>query len=193
MSIDIRSNGLPHNFTIKTERLSLRRPSEDDISHIFTATRHEGFNDGMLWEPPKKIDDLKEPFERNLKAWDAGKSFTFSIDTSEAKSFIGRISIRQIDGDPNSTWNIGFFTIPGFQGKGYMVEAVSAVLQFGFDTLEAEQIEACHAWWNVASKRVLEKNGMTFIKHIPEGFKKNDKWVAEDLLGISLKSWQDNQ
>lgn len=174
---------IPLNYTIKTDRLLLRSPSKDDIPFIFKATRHDGFNDGMLWDPPKNIEELNEPFFRNITSWKDGKSFTFSIDLKDSKDFVGRISIRKA-GDDN-TFSIGFFTIPEFYGNGYMSEALEGVLDFGFNTLKANKIEACHAPWNVGSRKVLEKNGMKFVRHIEKGYRKKGEWIAEDLLAIS--------
>ncbi len=42
------------------------------------------------------------------------------------------------------------------------------------------QIDNAHVPANTASRRVLEKIGMTFIRHVPEAYQKNDRWFAED-------------
>jgi len=177
------------DFSLETARFNLRRPSAEDLPSIFEATRVPGFNDGMVWDPPEAIEDMYEYLEQSLNSWDSGESFTFSIDLKSAGDFVGRIGIRQMEGDPEDTWNVGYFTIPKSQSKGIMSEALAAVLEFGFTKLGAEQIEAAHAMWNVASRRVLEKNGMTFTRHEPQGFQKNGEWVAEDFLSISKEEW----
>jgi len=77
-----------------------------------------------------------------------------------------------------------------------MTEAVESVLKFGFEELSAAEIEACHASWNEASKKVLLRCGMSWREHIPQGFKKRGKWVAEERLskikpaeqGVPVKS-----
>jgi len=53
-----------------------------------------------------------------------------------------------------------------------MTEAAGAVLGLGFKTLSASRIEASHATWNIASRRVLQKIGMSFVRHVPQGFEK---------------------
>ncbi len=67
-----------------------------------------------------------------------------------------------------------------------MTEAAGALFEFGFRTVKAERIEAAHVPWNISSRRVIEKIGMTFVRHIPKGFQKEDQWVAEDLWSITL-------
>jgi [ribosomal protein S5]-alanine N-acetyltransferase len=179
---------LPLDYTIVTKRCRLRRPSLADIPHIFSAARAPGFNDGMLWEPPESEADLVEPYEESIRAWESSSAFTFSIESSESNHFIGRISIRKQADD--RIWNLGFWTHPRHQGRGYMTESVGAILEFGFTQLGAVRITACYATWNRASKRVLERNGMSVEQHIPEGFLKNGKWIPEELAAIHYDDWR---
>lgn len=178
----------PTEFTLLTERCRLRYISREDIPHIFSASRYKGFTDGMLWEPPETEAELIKPYQNNVKAWEEDSAYAFTIEEKITSEFLGRISIRS-ESEPN-VWNLGFWTHSKHQGKGYMSEAVQAIIDFGFRELDASRIEACHATWNMPSERVLKKAGMTFLRHIPEGYQKRGEWVAEDLLGISRQSWQ---
>ena len=172
---------IPLTYSIDTQHYLLRIPSQEDISRVFSATRVEGFNDGMQWDPPSHPDDLLNPLKRNIAAWEREEGFSFSIVSKiDAYKLLGRISIRKtIEEDQ---WDVGFWTHPEEQGKGIMTEALNAVLTFGFDTLRAESITAAYAVWNKASGRVLEKNGFLFVERKEEGFKKYDKWVAENIM-----------
>lgn len=173
----------PTTKTLESPRCRLRYISKEDIPHIFQATRYQGFNDGMLWEPPLNEDELTGPYESNVKAWAEDLAYCYTIETKEPLEFVGRVAIRKKE--EKDLWDLGFWTHPEQQRKGYMSEAVRVVIDFGFRDLQASQIVACHALWNKQSEKVLKKNGMRFIKHIPEGFKKKGKWVEENLLGIS--------
>jgi ribosomal-protein-alanine N-acetyltransferase len=173
---------------LTTDRLLLQFPSLDEVPRVMSATKYEGFNDGMLWEPPETEGPIIKSLHKNRKAWDDGIAYNFSLIEKESKNFIGRISIRQEE--EKDVWNVGFWTHPLEQGKGYMSEAVAAVLRFGFEQLNAQRIEACYATWNTASEKVLIKNGMQFIRHIKEGFIKKGKWVEENLLGIDRINWK---
>jgi ribosomal-protein-alanine N-acetyltransferase len=180
----------PTSYTLKTPRCLLRFVSKEDIPRIFSASRVEGFNDGMLWDAPEKEEDLLEPFESNLKAWMEDRGYAFSIDEKGSNEFVGRISIRP---KAKNVWDIGFWTHPVKQNKGFMSETVKSILWFGFEELKATQIVACHAIWNKASESVLKKNGMEFLEHIPKGFQKRGEWVAENLLGVMRERWESNK
>lgn len=52
---------------------------------------------------------------------------------------------------------IGYELLPEYQGKGYMSEALSAVIAFAFDTLKLKQIDAFSHGENSSSLRLLQK------------------------------------
>lgn len=163
----------------------------NDIPSIFQAAQYPGFTDGMLWDPPTSEAELIAPYENNVKAWAEDLAYCFTIESKDSAEFIGRISIRKKEDE--NLWDLGFWTHPKQQGKGYMSEAVQAVIEFGFRELRASTIVACHALWNKQSEKVLKKNGMTFIEHIPEGFRKKGQWIEENLLGLSFENWRINR
>ncbi len=171
------------HFQLITARCLLRAPSQADIPHIFSATRVPGFNDGMLWEPPTSEGELQAPLEQNLEAWKTGHAFTFTIETQKDSTFVGRITIRPASGI--SVWDIGFWLHPNQEGKGFMTEAARAIVDFGFEKLGADAIEACHATWNIRSRRVLERIGMREVEYLAQGFQKQGKWVPEFLMRVN--------
>lgn len=179
---------IPKSFQIETPRLRLRIPDQTDFPFVFSATRVKGFNDGMLWEPPPDESELLAPLRRSITAWEKNEGYTFTIEDKETNKFLGRISIRKTS--TKNRWNVGFWTHPESQRKGIMTEALKGVLDFGFRELSASQIEACHALWNVASEKVLKRNGMQFDRYIEKGFQKKGEWVEENLLVIDRQDWE---
>lgn len=141
----------------------------------------------MRWHPPQTEDELLEPFLANEQAWQSGAAYTFTIESRTTTEPLGRIVIRRQE---DAIWDLGFWTHPLHQRQGYMTEAVVASLGFGFVQLGASEIQAAHATWNAASRRVLDRAGLHFIRRIPEGFQKNGEWVEEDLLSITRRQWQ---
>lgn len=175
------------NIILELENVVLRIPSLDDIPHIFSATRFNGFNDGMAWEAPTSEKELAAPYYNNLKSWEDGSGYSFTIEERQTRIFFGRISIRKTKIEYR--WNIGFWTHQNHQNKGIMSKAVKAILKFGFEILNAEAIEAFHAIWNKGSEKVLTRNGMKFKSYVEKGFEKNGIWIEENLLAIDKKEW----
>ena len=161
--------------TIITDRCRLRFPQDSDIPHIWTATRTPHFNDGLSWDPPARIEDIREPFRKAQASWDTGDHYNWSIESKVGDDFIGWMSIRKEARD--GEWSIGYWIHPEQQDHGYATECALALVEFGFSRLGAETVSASHASWNTASGHVLERIGMSYVRTNPEGFRKNDEWI----------------
>lgn len=59
---------------------------------------------------------------------------------------------------------VGFLLSPSHWGKGYATEAARASLQFGFERLNLDHIVALVHPDNRASRRVIQKCGMTYLE-----------------------------
>ncbi len=177
-----------HSFTIQTAHLRLRFPVAEDNHAIFAATRIPGFTDGLQWDPPASLDFFDAYLQKVRLAWNSGQAYVFSIDRIQDGQFCGRITIRR-NRRHSSHWTLGYFTLPDFQGRGVMTEAVGAIVNFGFRRLGAQHIEADYATWNTASGVVLWKNGFRWIGFTEKGFRKNDQWVPEYQVSLSRIRW----
>ena len=67
---------------------------------------------------------------------------------------------------------IGYWIGKPHWGKGYCTEAVTALVQYGFDSLGFERIFATHFRKNPASGRVMQKAGMKFEGRLRHHVKK---------------------
>jgi len=68
--------------------------------------------------------------------------------------------------------------------KGYMSEAVTAVLLYGFNELSLNRVEALAASYNVPSLRILEKHGFIYEGTLKEHYVVNG--VPEDSVLYAL-------
>ena len=177
------------DFKIETARCLLRCSSVEDIPAMFEATRLSEFHQGMESEPPETIDELHELLRSNLFDWEEGKLFSFTIADPASNSLLGRIGIHK--NTRLGVWNLGFWTHPEHQRKGYMTEAVTAIISFGFDKLDAAQIEASYVLWNKSSQRVMEKAGMKLVGYMPHGFRKRGRWIEVNKVRITRQEWTD--
>ena len=75
--------------------------------------------------------------------------------------------------------DLGYRFLPAYWGRGLATESGRAVLEYGFATLRLEQIIGLVAPENVASVRVLEKLGLTFVGMIEYFGKPTAKYAIE--------------
>ena len=183
-----RMISLPPDFVLTTERLRLRVPSEADMASVFEASRTPGFNDGMLWDPPATMEELRGPYERAVAAWREGKHHQFTIEEREEGRFVGRISLRSTG--EAGVLDVGYWTHPARQGRGFMTEALAAVLELAFEGLGAEAVVADYAVWNVASGRLLAGAGFTTLRVVPGGFVKGGRVSDEAQVRLGREGWE---
>lgn len=178
---------IPQDITISTARCRLRFPTVADLPSIFEATQLPKFHAGMNSEPPAAIDDLVVALDETTIAWETGILYSLTIADLASDLLLGRIGIHKTK--RVGVWNLGFWTHPQHQGNGYMTESVIAMLGFGFDRLNAVQIEASYVLWNKSSQRVLEKAGMKFVGYIPHAFQKQGRWLEANKVRITWQDW----
>lgn len=162
-----------NSATLKTDRLILRPIQISDVDEIFFL-RSDSRILKYLDIPPAKssIDVLK--FIEKIKTGTGNKEcYYWGITIKPKENLVGTICLWNIS-DDKKTADIGYVLHPDFQGKGFMQEAISEVINTGFEVLNLTTIDADVDPENLKSIALLEKKGFTF--------KKFDKTVIYSLL-----------
>lgn len=68
--------------------------------------------------------------------------------------------------DPGWNFEVGYYFRPEVWGNGYASELISAALSFADNELKLPEVWAMAHPDNSGSKRVLEKDGFVFARHI---------------------------
>jgi ribosomal-protein-serine acetyltransferase len=86
-----------------------------------------------------KVDDQVEYIEKCHQDWMNYSTFDYGIYTQEDDTYMGNIGVHTISWS-NSTAEIGYWILGGFEGKGFMSEAVGVVEKelfgIGFNRIE---------------------------------------------------------
>ena len=96
---------------------------------------------------------------------------------------VGRINLSVLGSD-RKTAELGYRIGENVTNLGYASEAVKLVLDKAFHTYGLNRIIAGTAMDNLASKRVLLKNGFTFIRIIENDLQINNEWVHTAVFEI---------
>lgn len=78
-------------------------------------------------------------------------------------SLAGTISLSNMAPTPFASARLGYWVAAEFRGRGLATHAVAAVAELAFGALGLHRLEAATLVDNVASQRVLEKNGFARI------------------------------
>ncbi len=96
---------------------------------------------------------------------------------------VGRINLSVLGSD-RKTAELGYRIGENYTNLGYASEAVKLVLDKAFHTYGLNRIIAGTATDNLSSKRVLLKNGFTFIRIIENDLQMNNVWVHTAVFEI---------
>ena len=124
--------------------------------------------DGVLRYFPNTTPPPLEKIQRFITGqqehWEKFNCGNWGILPDGEKEIIGWAGLQFLP-ELNET-EVGFLMDKPFWGKGYGTEAARASLRFGFDQLDLRQIIALVHPDNSASRRVIEKCGMTYVETI---------------------------
>ena len=141
--------------SLVTERLVLRKPRPGDAPLIFAAYAQDPeVTRYLTFRPHRELSDTHEVVDRFLENWGSGKSYCWLIFRREDNELIGAISAREDQGI-----NLGYLIARPYWRRGFMSEAVSAVVEWAFGQPEVFRVWAVCDLENEASAQLLEKSG----------------------------------
>jgi RimJ/RimL family protein N-acetyltransferase len=142
---------------LKTERLRLRKAKLADAESIFREYAQDPeVTKFVSWRAHANLDETREYVRMCLLAWDIGKAFHWVIERSENKQVIGMV-IARVAGEK---WELGYVLARPYWGRGYMTEALRALIAWALKQKHIFRVWAVCDVDNIASARVMEKAGM---------------------------------
>ena len=126
----------PNQPELITERLTLRHLREADIPNIVESCRDEETLRYTRIPLNYTRADAEDYLLTTARQIAAGQIQRWAIDASGV--FAGTIELRLADGTPESPGTraeLGYYAAPKARGKGYMTDALRAILGYAFDPL----------------------------------------------------------
>jgi RimJ/RimL family protein N-acetyltransferase len=171
--------------TLRTGRLLLR-PFDDSDADVLWALHGNAhvlrYWDSPPWEDPERATRFLANCRRLA---DEGTGARVAVDRLEDGAFVGWCALMDWNRDFRSA-RLGYCYGESAWGHGYATEAAEALLQWGFDAMDLNRVQAETDTRNVASARVLEKLGFvregTLREDVVVDGDVSDSWVYGLLL-----------
>ena len=161
----MKKENLLHIFShmpkLETERLLLRPMRVCDAADMFEYAQNPEVTRYLLWQPHRDIGHTRAYLEYLGGRYRLGMHYEWAVILKSEDRMIGTCGFASVD-CPHNKAEIGYVLNPRYRGQGLMPEAVSRVLRFGFDMMGLHRIEARYMIGNDASRRVMDKVGMSF-------------------------------
>lgn len=141
----------------ETSRLQHRALTIDDADAVFALNSHPEVMRYTDEAPIASIEAARAAIA-NYPDFDTVGYGRWGCVLKETQSIIGFCGLKYLES--LDAVDVGYRFLSEYWGQGLATEACSASLEFGFKTLQLEQIIGLVLAENVASIRVLEKVGM---------------------------------
>jgi len=153
------------NVFIETDRLMLRRFTVDDLELLVELDSDPEvkryIDNGAAADPT----DLAEMLQSWLGYYDRYKGYGFwaAIEKSTGL-FVGWFHLRPGEGAGPREPELGYRLRRQVWGQGYATEVSEALIDKAFAELGANRVYASTMMVNVASRRVMEKAGLRYVR-----------------------------
>lgn len=160
-----RYRGIPWDI-LETRRCILRETTVEDVDTFFEIYREPEivkYTENLYPEREQEKAYIRDYIEKVYKYFEFG---VWTVIWKETGEIIGRagFSVREGYDLPE----LGFVIARPFQRKGIAGEICSAILEYGRDVLEFEQVQALVIKENTASLTLCEKLGFTVRQSVRE-------------------------
>ncbi len=174
---------------ITTPRLVLRWISENDIDGLYAV-----FSDPRVmryWSSgPLPDREAAAAMQREIAAANLSNTMVkWGLALRESDFVIGTATLFNLNLD-NGRAEIGYAMGRAYWGKGYMHEALQALLSHAFEVLELRRLEADVDPRNAASIRTLERLGFQREGFLRERWHVNGELQDALFYGLLRHEWQ---
>lgn len=183
----------------ETDRLALRSFVATDWKHLFEMDNDPDvmrYINGGTSTTEQTVKTILLPTFLEYDPDKVGLGFWAAIE-KDTNTFLGWFCLRLSDGS-SAQARIGYRFYKSTWGKGYATEGAKELLNWGFTKLNLDYIVATTYEFNDASRRVMEKIGLTKIREFPVDlsnqetvhFEKNVVWEGNDVeYGLAKERW----
>jgi RimJ/RimL family protein N-acetyltransferase len=154
---------------LETPRLTLRQFTEDDVDNLSDLNSDPAvmrYLTGGRPTPREQIRDQIIPF--HLGVYDRlDRLGTWAAESTATGEFLGWFHFRPgPDGDITNI-DLGYRLRRSEWNNGYATEGLRALINMGFTDLDVERVFGHTMTVNTASRRVMEKCGLTLVRTTP--------------------------
>lgn len=180
-----------HSFTkiqLPTKRLSLRPLRASDAQAIF-----ELFTDPDVlryWGTPwTSIDSADDFIAKESEAMSTGKHVRLGIELKESGKLIGVCNLFNLSASSRRA-EVGYCLAKTAWRQGYITESLTALLDYGFQVLDLNRVEADIDPRNVASAKSVEAQGFVQEGYLPERWILNGEFSDSLMYGLLRSRWK---
>jgi [ribosomal protein S5]-alanine N-acetyltransferase len=173
---------------LETPRLLLRPMEYTDAPRIYNymQDREIAYNTTLI-PYPYPAGAAEAWMQQTWEQASSGNSYTFAVVLKAEGCMIGSMGIGLNENHHRA--EIGYWMGKRYWGQGYASEACRRIIQYGFEPLGLNRIQAGYFTRNPASRRVMEKAGMRYEGVLRQYVFKWGEYVDLGYCSILQAEW----
>jgi len=168
---------------LNTQRLHLRRMDISDSHSLFKIWSDPDVTKYMNISSFTHEAQAKEMIELLEELAQANEAIRFSMIERKSNQIIGTCGFNFIDFE-NGKAEIGYDLAKAYWGMGFAPEAIKALLDYAFNTLQLNKIEAKVEPANVNSIKVLQKLNFMFEGQHRQYEEPNERFININMYSL---------
>lgn len=147
------------NKILETERLYLRRMSENDFNSLCKILQDEEVM--YAYEHAFSDEEVQNWLDRQLDRYNRYGFGLWAVCLKETDEMIGQCGLTMQPCLDAEVLEIGYLFQKKYWHRGYAIEAASGCKKYAFEILKADEVYSIIRDNNIASQNVAKRNGMT--------------------------------
>ena len=169
-------------------RLTLREPCAGDATTLYSLLSTEEVA-RFISPPPPSVEGFERYVTWSQQQRSAGQYICFAIVPRGSNDPIGLIHVRAL-GPGFGTADWGAAIASEFWGKGIFTEAAELLLDFAFDVLRTQRLEARAAICNGRGNGAMKKLGAEREGVLRHAFYRNGDYLDQVVWSILRDDWK---
>jgi len=172
---------------LETERLILRAYKSSDLNLMHHIKSDKGVLKYLDRKPSKDVSETQKSIDLINTSFDEGRAINWIIELKETHESIGDLGIWNID-FKNARGEIGYALRESAWGKGYMTEALKAVIDFGFNQFNLHSFEANINPLNNGSRKLLQRLNFKKEAFFKESYYFDGHFLDSEIYSL-IEKW----
>ena len=170
--------------TLQTRRLLLRRAVPEDAVPMFENwAKDPEVTKYLTWPPHGSAEISRMVIDSWIASYEKEDTYQWMIVLKDLGAPIGSISVVEQNGDIGKA-EIGYCIGKAWWHQGIMSEALQAVMDFLFDEVDMNRLEARHDPRNPHSGAVMKKCGMKYECTLRQSDRNNQGICDASVYGL---------
>lgn len=175
---------------VKNSRFILRDIEASDYLDYFDVGKDAITTKYLSWGPFKRPQEALWVIENiNFRRTLDGLPVGYAIVDPKTKKMIGTVDFHTYYSYQNAA-EIGFCLHKDYWNKGLITRILREMIILGFEHLELSKIIIGHVKENIASERVILKNGFKYERTVYNGFTDKEDNTLHDIVYYSIYQYE---